>query len=66
VKPYAVRCYRSSLVIPLYDENGVLVSLQFIGDDGTKRMMKDGKAQGSCCFIGDIGDLQPGGTILIA
>jgi len=55
-----------SLVIPLYDENGVLVSLQFIGDDGTKRMMKDGKAQGSCCFIGDIGDLQSGDTILIA
>ena len=66
VNSHNVRSYRGSLVIPLCDENGVLVSLQFIGDDGTKRMMKDGKAQGSCCFIGDIGDLQPGGTILIA
>ena len=62
VKLHAVRCYRGSLVIPLFDENGVIVSLQFIGDDGTKRMMKGGKAQGACCFIGD---MQPGGIILI-
>ena len=53
VNPHNVRCYRGSLVIPLYDENGALVSLQFIGDDATKRMMKGGKAKGSCCFIGD-------------
>ncbi|MDD5319147.1 MAG: toprim domain-containing protein [Methylococcales bacterium] len=66
VKPYSVRCYRGSLVIPLYDESGVLVSLQFIGDDGSKRMMKNGKAQGACCFINDAADLKPGGTILIA
>ena len=52
VNPNNLRCYRGSLVIPLYDENGALVSLQFIGDDGTKRMMKGGRAQGSCCFIG--------------
>ena len=65
VQPHNVRCYRGSLVIPLYDENGALVSLQFIGDDGTKRMMKGGKAQGSCCFISDAADLKPGWTILI-
>jgi putative DNA primase/helicase len=62
VNPHNVRCYRGSLVIPLYDENGVLVSLQFIGDDGTKRMMKGGKAQGSWCSIGK---LEPGGVILV-
>ncbi len=66
VRTHGVRCYRGSLVIPLYDENGALVSLQFIGDDGTKRMMKGGKAQGSYCFIGDIEGLQPGGAILIS
>lgn len=66
VQAHTARCYRGSLVIPLYDENGALVSLQFIGDDGSKRMMKGGKAQGSCCFIGDIaGLLRPGCTILI-
>ncbi len=62
VKSHNVRCYRGSLVIPLYDENGALVSLQFIGDDGTKRMMKGGKAQGCYCWIGE---REPGGTILI-
>lgn len=62
VNPNGVRCYRGSLVIPLYDENGVLVSLQFIDDDGSKRMMKDGKAQGACCFIGD---MQSGNIILV-
>ena len=62
VRLHAVRCYRGSLVIPLYDESGVIVSLQFIGDDGTKRMMKGGKAQGSCCFIGD---MQSGDIILV-
>lgn len=65
VQAHTARCYRGSLVIPLYDENGALVSLQFIGDDGSKRMMKGGKAQGSCCFISDADGLKPGGTILI-
>ncbi len=62
VKPHSVRCYRGSLVIPLYDETGMLVSLQFIGDDGTKRMMKGGRAQGTWCCIGR---LEPGGKILV-
>jgi putative DNA primase/helicase len=65
VKPHTARCYRGCLVIPLYDENRVLVSLQFIGDDGSKRMMKGGKAQGSCCFFGDAADLRPDSAILI-
>ena len=52
VKAHTTRVYGGALVVPLYDASGLLVSLQFIGDDGTKRMMKDGKAQGSCCFIG--------------
>lgn len=62
VKPHSVRCYRGSLVIPLYDEVGTLVSLQFVGDDGSKRLMKDGKLQGCWCCIGT---LEPGGEILI-
>jgi putative DNA primase/helicase len=64
VKPHSARCYRGCLVIPLYDENGAIVSLQSIGDDGSKRMMKGGKAQGSCCFIGG-SKPEPGGVILI-
>jgi putative DNA primase/helicase len=50
------------LVIPLYDENGVLTSLQFVNEDGAKRLLKDGRVQGSFCTSGK---LQPGGTILI-
>lgn len=62
VKPYSARCYRGVLVIPVYDRTGGLVSLQFIGDDGTKRLLKGGKMQGSWCSIGK---LIPGGMILI-
>jgi putative DNA primase/helicase len=65
VKPHGLRCYKGALVVPLHDETGLLVSLQFISDDGTKRMMKGGKAQGSCCFIGDAIDLTRNNTILI-
>ncbi|MDO9170133.1 MAG: toprim domain-containing protein [Methylobacter sp.] len=65
VQAHNVRSYRGSLVVPLYDEAGLLVSIQFIGDDGTKRMMKGGKAQGACCFIGDATDLTRDKPILI-
>lgn len=65
VQAHNVRCYRGALVVPLYNETGLLVSIQFIGDDGTKRMMKGGKAQGSCCFIGDAIDLTRDSIILI-
>ena len=65
VKAHNVRCYRGSLVVPLYDETGRLVSLQFINADGSKKMMKGGKAQGACCFIGDAIDLTRNDTILI-
>jgi putative DNA primase/helicase len=64
VNPNGLRSYHDSLVVPLYDENGALVSLQFISKDGSKLMLKNGKAQGACCFIG--GDKpEPGGTILL-
>lgn len=62
VKAHNARCYRDFLTIPLYEESGALASLQFVSNNGSKRMLKGGKAQGSSCFIGE---LQPGGTILI-
>ena len=65
VKPHGLRCYKGALVVPLHNETGLLVSIQFISDDGTKRMMKGGKAQGACCFIGDSIDLTPNNIILI-
>lgn len=52
VQAHTTRVHDGALVVPLYDASGLLVSLQFINADGGKRMMKGGKAQGSCCFIG--------------
>jgi putative DNA primase/helicase len=65
VKPHGLRCYKGALVVPMRDQTGLLVSLQFIDGDGTKRMMQGGKAQGACCFIGDHIDLTRNDTILI-
>jgi len=65
VKPHGLRCHKGALVVPMQDETGLLVSLQFINDDGTKRMMMGGKAQGACCFIGDSIDLTKDDIILI-
>jgi putative DNA primase/helicase len=53
VNTHNVRCYRGSLVIPIYDDSGTLVSLQFISETGSKKFLQGGKTQGSCCFIGD-------------
>ena len=52
VKAHGLRCYKGSLVVPLFNETG-LISLQFIQEDGTKRMLKGGKVQGACCAFGD-------------
>ncbi|MEI6066736.1 MAG: hypothetical protein WCP96_05335 [Methylococcaceae bacterium] len=52
VQAHTTCVHDGTLVVPLYDASGLLVSLQFINADGSKRMMKGGKAQGSCCFIG--------------
>ncbi|WP_262967167.1 toprim domain-containing protein [Methylobacter psychrophilus] len=65
VQPYTTRIYKGALVVPLYAENSELVSLQFIADDGSKRMMKGGKAQGSCCYIGNVTKITHDSIILI-
>lgn len=65
VKAHSLRVNFHSLVVPLYDKNGLLVSLQFINADGSKRMMKDGTAKGSCCFLGAVPDLDYDSPILI-
>lgn len=51
VKPYGVNLQRDMLLIPLRIGKD-LVSLQFIGADGTKRFKTGGRVQGAYCAIG--------------
>ena len=44
-----VREYRGALVLPLRDLNGELHTLQFIGEDGSKKFLTGGKITG--CFF---------------
>lgn len=44
----------NNLVIPIYDDNGSLSSLQYIQPDGTKRFLKGGHTSGSYSLIGEI------------
>jgi len=61
VQSHAVRLYGSALVIPLTDESGAIVNLQFIQPDGIKRFLSGGRKKG-CYFI--IGE--PTETILLS
>lgn len=40
------------LVIPLYDNDGKISSIQYIKHNGEKRFLKGGKTKGCYCFIG--------------
>lgn len=56
IQPHDARQYKNALVIPLHDESGRLVSLQFITADGQKRFLSGGKKQGCFFIIGDLTD----------
>ncbi len=44
--------YRAGdVVVPLYDDTGALVNLQFINADGLKRTLKGGQVKGACHII---------------
>lgn len=61
VKAHGARVYKDKLVLPLYNGNGELCSLQFIDPDGGKRFMSGGQVKGCYYRIG-----KPNGTICIA
>ena len=61
VKAHGLRLDKEELVVPMRDAAGVLRSLQFIREDGTKRFLKGGKKSGCYYAIG-----QPTGRICIA
>lgn len=51
------------LMVPLFDENGELVSIQYIGVDGEKRYHADGKTGASFWWLGA---MEEGHTVYIA
>ncbi|SXN14950.1 Zinc binding domain / DNA primase [Klebsiella pneumoniae] len=52
------------VVVPLYDDTGALVNLQFINSDGLKRTLKGGQVKGACHIIE--GQKQAGKRLWIA
>jgi hypothetical protein len=63
VGPHGIRQSDGCLIVPLCDENGALHSLQTIAATGEKCYLPGGRKRG--CFH-MIGDIDPGGEILIA
>jgi putative DNA primase/helicase len=52
LKPYGdIKQYGKALVVPVRGLDGRLRSLQFIGPDGGKRFLTDGRIQSSCSWI---------------
>lgn len=50
IRPCGLRLYKGSLVAPVYRE-GRIASLQFIGEDGTKRFLSGGLVEGGYASI---------------
>lgn len=61
VRPSGIKQLRQMLVVPVRDADGVLHSLQFIGQDGGKRFLTGGKKAGCYALIGE-----PGSVLCIA
>jgi putative DNA primase/helicase len=61
VKAYSLRQHGDVLLVPLICD-GLLVSLQYIYPDGSKRFLIDGMTKGCCSLIGAI---QPGQPLYI-
>jgi len=55
VKSYGLRFYKRMLLVPLYNENNELCSLQFITLDSAKRFKKNALMKGCFFLIGNIG-----------
>jgi putative DNA primase/helicase len=60
VKPHGARLYGKALVIPLVNQSGAILNLQFIQSDGTKRFLSGGRKKGCYSTLGEVTE-----TILI-
>jgi putative DNA primase/helicase len=61
IRAYGLRTLRTTLVIPIRNVEGHLMSLQFIAEDGSKKNLTGGELQGGYLAIG-----RPEGTLCIA
>lgn len=52
IKPYGVKVLKKMLLIPLRNASGVITSVQFIQEDGSKRFMTGGEVAGSYFAMG--------------
>ena len=52
VQPHGLKLSRGKLVVPLYDQDSILQSLQFIGPDGEKKFLEGGRTKGCYYPIG--------------
>lgn len=57
-----IRQLGQQLILPVWDSNGVLQSLEFVSDDGTKKFLTGGAISGNTCTLGELDDAE---TILI-
>lgn len=62
VEPHKARQYGDRLVLPLFDFDANLHSLQFIGPDGEKKLLRGGRKRG--CFI-PVSGRMPAARVLI-
>jgi putative DNA primase/helicase len=62
ISAHGIRQSGDSLLVPLFDADDVLRSLQFVGRDGTKKFLPGGRVTG-CFHL--IGELQSAGTLLV-
>lgn len=58
VLSHGLKEYQKSLVVPLFDVEGKLWSLQFIFSDGRKRFLSGGKKKGGHFVLGTLDDAQ--------
>lgn len=55
VQAHGARLSRGRLVVPVHDIDGTLHSLQFIGQNGSKKFVRGGRVKGSYFSIGQLG-----------
>ncbi|APW47221.1 toprim domain-containing protein [Rhodoferax antarcticus] len=61
INPIGIRQLRDMLLVPVRDSDGTLHSIQFIGQDGTKRFLTGGRTRACYFSMGQITD-----TLLLA
>ncbi len=57
VDAHGMRCADDALIVPMYDSQGQLRSLQSISGDGSKRFLSGGQVSGCYHLIGTINDV---------